>query len=205
MKKLLLPLATSLLLSAPLAFAASTTELIVKGLITPSACDIALSSGGIIDHGKISSSDLNQSSQTIIGNDTLSLSVNCDAAIAFALKAIDNQAGSSISNADFGLGLINSDQKLGHYKVTLRNPIADNVAVQTIASSDLGVTWYKEKLMGPGLYMSVGAVDDDTQPLPTQELMLDLEVETIISRADGLGLDDEVLIDGSATIEVMYL
>ncbi len=205
MKKLLLPLATSLLFSAPLAFAASTTELTVKGLITPSACNIALSSGGIIDHGKISSSDLNQTGHTIIGDDTLSLSVNCDAAIAFALKAIDNQAGSSISNTYFGLGLINGDQKLGHYNVTLRNPIADNVPVQTIASYDQGVTWYTEKFMDPGLYMSVGALDDDTQPLPTQELLLDLEVQTIINRADGLGLDDEILIDGSATIEVMYL
>ena len=204
MNKLLLPLAASLLLGAPLAFAASTTELKVIGKITPSACDITMPSGNVIDHGKYSSRDLDKTNPTVIGNHTLKLNVKCNAAIAFALKAIDNQAGSSLSSSDFGLGLINGDQKLGHFNLTLSNPMAGIVQVQTIASVDL-VGWYTEKFMDPGLYMSVAAMDDDTQPLPTEELTLDLVVQTIINRADRLDLKDEVPINGSATIEVIYL
>ena len=205
MNKLLIPLAASLLLSTPLAFAASTTELTVKGLITPSACDITMPGGNTIDHGKISSSDLSQTERTNIGFHRLSLSIKCDAAIAFALKTIDNQPGSSFYKANFGLGLINGDQQLGDYSLTLRNPIADDVQVQTIVSYDQGATWQEDTIMTPGLYMSVGAMDDDTQPLLTEKLIVELEVNTMINPSDGLGLDHEVLIDGSATIEVMYL
>ena len=55
------------------------------------------------------------------------------------------------------------------------------------------------------MYMSVAAMDDDTQPVPVQDLSVDLEVQTIINRADGLDLSNEVNIDGSATLEVKYL
>ena len=33
--------------------AASSVDLTVKGLITPSACAPSLSSGGLVDHGKV--------------------------------------------------------------------------------------------------------------------------------------------------------
>lgn len=206
MNKLLLPLAASLLLGAPLAFAASTTELKVIGKITPSACTPTLNgaSEGVIDHGKISFSDLNETGETKLPEHTLTLSVNCGAAIAFALQAIDNQPGTSPAPEKYGLGFINGDQPLGYYKLTLRNPFADNVAVQTIASEDRSI-WYREKFVEPQLYMSVGTLADETQPLPTQELTVDLVVETFINRADGLDLSNEVPINGSATIEVIYL
>ncbi|WP_122802093.1 DUF1120 domain-containing protein, partial [Pseudomonas viridiflava] len=53
MNKHLIAVASALLITgtAP-AFAASTVDLTVKGIITPNACTPGLSSGGIIDHGK---------------------------------------------------------------------------------------------------------------------------------------------------------
>lgn len=55
------------------------------------------------------------------------------------------------------------------------------------------------------MYMAAASMDDDTQPLPIKDLSVDLEVLTIINRADGLDLSNEVTIDGSATLEVKYL
>lgn len=205
MNKTLSALAVSLLLiSSPAAFAASSVDLTVKGLITPSACTPNLSSGGVIDHGKISAKDLKPDNPTSIGTHTLTMTVSCDAAIRFALHSIDNRVGTS-SPSDYGLGLINGTQQLGRYILTLRNPIADTVPVQPIASYDGGTTWVKEKFFDPGLYMSVAALDDHTQPLATKELVVDLQVQTVINRADSLDLSNEVLIDGSATVEVKYL
>ncbi|AIG02813.1 Protein of uncharacterised function (DUF1120) [Pseudomonas fluorescens] len=199
-------LATGLLLtSTSSAFAASTVDLTVKGLITPSACTPSLSSGGVIDHGKISAKDLRPDNPTLIGTHTLNLSVSCDAAIQFALHSIDNRAGSSLSSTSFGLGLINGTQKLGWYNLTLNNPVADTVAVQPIASTDAGNTWYSEKFWDPGLYMSIAAMDDSSQPLATKDLQVDLFVETVIARTDSLDLSNEVTLDGSATLEVKYL
>ncbi|MDY4298845.1 DUF1120 domain-containing protein [Pseudomonas salmasensis] len=197
--------ASALLLHSATTFAASSVDLTVKGLIVPSACTPSLSGGGVIDHGKVSAKDLNPTYGTAIGIHTLSLTVNCDAPIQFALHPIDNRAGSGPSS-DFGLGFINETQKLGHFSLTWRKALADGgVEVQPIASMDQGNSWYPEKFWEPSMYMAAASMDDDTQPLPIKDLSVDLEVLTIINRADGLDLSNEVTIDGSATLEVKYL
>lgn len=196
--------ASVLLLGSATAFAASSVDLTVKGLIVPSACTPSLSGGGVIDHGKVSAKDLNPDRGTAIGVHTLSMSVNCDAPIQFALHPIDNRAASGIAT-DFGLGFINETQKLGHFSLTWRGMVADGATVQPIASMDQGNTWYAEKFWEPSMYMAAASMDDDTQPLPIKDLSVDLEVLTIINRTDGLDLSNEVTIDGSATLEVKYL
>jgi len=206
MKTRLTALASSvLLLASATTFAASNVDLTVKGLIVPSACTPSFSGGGVIDHGKISAKDLNPDAYTIIGNHTLSMAVNCDAAILFALHSVDNRAASG-ATSNYGLGFVNDSQKLGWYSLSLRNPVAeDGTVVQSIGSYDQGNTWFKENIWEPGMYMSVASVDDDTQPVAVKDLRLDLGVQTVINRADGLDLSNEVTIDGSATLEVKYL
>ncbi|MDQ0738728.1 DUF1120 domain-containing protein [Pseudomonas sp. W4I3] len=194
-----------LLLASATAFAGSTVDLTVKGLIVPSACTPSFTGGGVIDHGKISAKDLNPDRSTVIGNHTLSMAINCDAAIQFALHSIDNRAASGITT-HYGLGFASDSQKLGRYSLLLRNPVVEGgTAVQTIGSYDQGNTWFREYIWEPGMYMSVASMDDTTQPVAVKDLRLDLEVQTIINRADGLDLSNEVTIDGSATLEVKYL
>jgi type 1 fimbria pilin len=206
MKPLFTVLATGLmLLGSATSYAASTVDLTVKGLIVPSACTPVLSSGGVIDHGKISAKELNISNPTLIGTHTLSLVVSCDSAISFALHSVDNRVGSSISSSYYGLGLINGNQKLGWFGLILDNPVADGVAVQPIASFNGQDNWYREKFWDPGLYMSVASMADDSQPVPVKDLSLELVVETSIARTDSLDLSNEVTLDGSATLEVKYL
>ncbi|AZE93160.1 Beta-fimbriae probable major subunit [Pseudomonas orientalis] len=193
------------LLSSATAFAASTVDLTVKGLIVPSACTPALSSGGVIDHGKVSAKDLQPDQATLIGVHTLTMTVNCDAPIQFALHSIDNRAGSGLTT-DYGLGFINETQKLGRYSLSLRNPVAeDGAVVQTIGSYDQGKTWSSERVWQPSMYMSVASMNDDTQPVAVKDLTMDLRVTTHINRTDGLDLSNEVTLDGSATLEVKYL
>ncbi|MFL9672018.1 DUF1120 domain-containing protein [Pseudomonas marginalis] len=206
MKPLFTVLATGLmLLGSATSYAASTVDLTVKGLIVPSACTPVLSSGGVIDHGKISAKDLNISNPTLIGTHTLTLVVSCDSAISFALHSVDNRVGSSISSSYYGLGLINGNQKLGWFGLILDNPVADGVAVQPIASFNGQDNWYREKFWDPGLYMSMASMADDSQPVPVKDLSLELVVETSIARTDSLDLSNEVTLDGSATLEVKYL
>ncbi|XVJ49855.1 DUF1120 domain-containing protein (plasmid) [Pseudomonas sp. UBT] len=207
MSKSINPLIAVLLLTGVgQAVAASSTDLSVRGVITPSACTPTLSNGGVIDHGKISSKDLNLTARTIIGNDTLNMTVNCETAITFALQTVDNRASSAgASSSSYGLGFINGDQKLGDYSLVLANPIADSVPVQTIGTYDLSTTWWRERFMDPGLYISIATAGGDLQPLAAKDLVVDLQVQTAINRADGLDLSNEVNIDGSATVELRYL
>ncbi len=206
MNKSLTLLGTALLLaSSASAFAASSVDLTVKGLITPNACTPVISGGGVVDHGKIASKDLVQNSPTSLPKFTLQLTINCEGLTAMAIRPIDNRAGTSTGSSDFGLGLINENKKLGRFYLTPLNMVADAVAVQPIASGDGGRTWYAEWAWELQTLWGVGALDDATRLIPIKDLVMDLEVATQIARADQFDFSEEQPIDGSGTLEVMYL
>ena len=208
MNKPLVLLSTALLLTtASSAFAASSVDLTVKGLITPSACTPLISGGGVVDHGKISAKDLRQDNPTSLPGFALQLTINCEAATSFAIRPIDNRRGSatSLSGSDFGLGLVNGDKKLGRFYLTPKNMVADTVSVQPIASRDGGRTWYPEWAWELESLWGAGAMDDGTTLIPVRTLAMDLEVSTQITRANELDLSTELPIDGSGTLEVVYL
>lgn len=203
MNKHLIALTGALLITGTSSvFAASTVDLTVKGIITPNACNPTLSSGGIIDHGKMSAKDLNTDKITPLPQQTLQLIVNCDAATPFALKATDNRRESG-TGSYFGLGT-NNGKSLGAYSLNMIAPVADNETVQAIASFDGGTTWERYTSFEDQLMLSVSTVGDTT-PRPTAELITDIRYSGYINRTDGLDLSGQVDIDGSATIEVVYL
>lgn len=198
--------AALLVASSATAFAASSVDLTVKGLITPSACTPALSNGGAVDYGKISAKDLNIDKVTPLAQQSLQLTVTCDAATLMALDADDNRAGSNHGNdmMEFGLGLINDTEKLGAMTLRLMSPIADGVGVKAIGSEDGGVTWFSERYLMPENLISVANTSADA-PIPVQVLTSEIHVDPKIAPASGLTLTNEAAIDGSVTITVRYL
>ncbi|MEB0044371.1 MULTISPECIES: DUF1120 domain-containing protein [unclassified Pseudomonas] len=198
-------LATTVLLGAcASASAASTVDLTVKGVITPNACTPSLSGNGTVDYGKISAKDLNLTSTTVLPAATLQMTVLCDGSTLFAMKGTDNRAGSSISGdgATYGLGLINGTQKLGDYALLIDNAVADAAAV-TVLESDDKVSWMP---LDDGMLAGFGNnASGAWAPIPIQQLTSDVHVRGFIARADSLDLTDEQPIDGSATLEIVYL
>ncbi|MGJ7513318.1 DUF1120 domain-containing protein [Pseudomonas baetica] len=207
MKRFYAALSTTALISAaPFALAASSTDLTVKGTLTPSACTPGLSEGGIADYGKIAAKDLNQNADTSLGQRNLSLTVKCEGATRFALLSIDNRADSTDANAAFGLGKINGTQNLGEYMLNMHTAIADGVLVQTVKSPDGETGWHYHMIWEPGEYVSVAARSDPGyQPISVQDLTFVLSLQTWIKPARDLDLSDQVNIDGSATLEMKYL
>jgi len=196
--------ATALIGVAPYALAASSTDLTVTGIITPNACTPTLSGGGIVDHGKFSAKDLFLDKSTPLPIETLQLAVNCDAATAFRLLPTDNKRGTIAGDNDFGLGLINGDQKLGGFVARLRAPMADGVAVQPLWSNNNGGTWSKAPGLYHGTLSAFGAVGGPDTPIAVKDLLTDLRVSTQIARADSLDLTNDVVLDGSVTITIDY-
>ena len=197
--------ATALISVAPYALAASSTDLSVTGTITPRACTPLLSDGGNVHHGKISSKDLNKDKVTKLARKTLQLTVNCDSAIAFRLNPIDNQLGSSIDSGDmWGLGKINGDQNLGGYALQLTTALADGVSVYPLISYDNGSTWTRSSYMEPSTISSFSATTVSAIPVAIKDLVTNLNVYTVIARADSLDLTNDVALDGLATLEVLY-
>jgi hypothetical protein len=203
MKKYFAALTTTALISAaPFALAASSADLTITGLITPVACTPTFPSGGVIDLGKISSGDLNMDRNTLVGSHPLTLTVNCSAPATFAINPIDNNPGTTIGDW-FGLGLTDDGEKLGFFYPKILRASADATAADPIESNDSGATWAKATSAQPDYRLSVATIGA-TDPIEAQVVTMDLEVETYIARADGLTLDKEVNIDGSATFEIMY-
>ncbi|NVZ49599.1 DUF1120 domain-containing protein [Pseudomonas sp. B6002] len=206
MKALNALFATLLLTGTGTALAASSVDLTVRGLITPSACEPSVSGGGNVDIGKISAKDLNANTETPLADHTLQVTVTCDAATLMAIEPKDNRAGSASVTKDtaFGLGLVNSNEKLGYFEMTLGSAVADGVNVDPIASRDNGLTWaLLVSLINNGITSIANSAT--VAPVPVQSLVADLTVSPFIAPANGLTLTEEVPIDGSTTLTVKYL
>lgn len=202
--------AAILLTGTSSAFAASTTDLTVTGIITPAACTPGLANNGTIDYGKIAAKDLNQTQTTFLGRTPLQVNVACDAATRFALHLVDNRASSSISPVSmYGLGMTNSSEKLGAFDLSYSDAVTENGATSMVASFDQGTTWVRhDEGDGTPPTMWTAAGDKSTGswlPVAIKNLTMNMNVGAFIARADSLTLTDEVLIDGSATLEVKYL
>lgn len=207
MNKTLNTLFCAMLLTASAsAFAASSVDLTVTGMITPSSCVPTLSQGGLVDYGKISAKDLNADRPTALGTRIVQLTLTCDAATLAAIEAKDNRDGSSFVNdpLEFGLGLINGNEKLGSMSLRLTVPVADGVTARTIESLDSGSTWSFARSLATNNIISVADGSTDA-PIPFQTWTSDLNIAPRIAPTNQLTLTNEAAIDGSATLTVRYL
>ncbi|MFL1546952.1 DUF1120 domain-containing protein [Pseudomonas sp. O39] len=186
--------------------AASSVDLGVVGVITPSACTPTLSNNGMVDHGKISAQDFPDAGNKHLPKVTLQLVVSCKAAMLMAVKPTDNRAGSTFYDYPeyFGLGLASGGEKIGWYMLVTRNAIADDITRSVIESDD-GESWR----FADNTYWGVGrmrtAQGTGWNPMPLTTLKVDLEVYTTLMDKNTLPITEEIQIDGSATIDVVYL
>ncbi|MFL1504654.1 DUF1120 domain-containing protein [Pseudomonas sp. O64] len=203
--------ATLLMIGAGTVFAASSVDLTVKGLITPSACTPMLSQGGMADYGKIAAKDLQENQATPLPTTTFQLSVSCEAATLFALNGVDNRAGSASSPGDdsYGLGFINETERLGDFLIVLTNYRADNQPVSKLASRDNGATWIENSEDAIWMRSRLTAFGNNAggnwAPIAIMTLNSDLTIHPSIAATSGLTLTQEQPIDGSATLELRYL
>ncbi|MGY2175524.1 DUF1120 domain-containing protein [Pseudomonas azotoformans] len=192
--------------------AASSVDLSVKGSITPAACTPILANGGLVDHGKISANDLNPSGVTVLPEATLQLSVNCEAPTLVAVKSKDNRAGTSAewegALPNFGLGLATGDVKIGWYTLKMTNATADDAPGVLIESVD-GQAWFgapENTIWQPNWLRTVnGAGGTDPVPQPLMSMKTDVVIATMIRSRRDLPVSEEIPIDGSATLDVVYL
>ena len=192
-------------LTSPLTFAASSTDLTVTGLITPSACTPTLADGGNIDIGKVPAKNLNPIANTEVGNHYMAFNVNCDAPVLFAVKSIDNRPDTNIASPlFFGVGLTPADEKLGYFWPFVANLQADGLNAAAIRSTDGGESWTRATTINSNELLATSIIGTTT-PIAVKDLSMLLWINTYIARADSLTLNEEVPIDGSMTLEIKYL
>ncbi|MBV7572907.1 DUF1120 domain-containing protein [Pseudomonas sp. PDM32] len=203
------------LLISPAALAAPTVELSITGLIIPGACTPTLSNGGLVDYGKISRQALNADKRTQLQDRTLDFSIHCTTPKQFALRMRDNKDGSAIVNSEiyYGLNFDRSGNKIGLYSLHFHplNTVVDTLPqVFRTDSTTEGRAWSASSSssipIGARSYLGFTDIAGSTAgPIEIQNLNSRVTVETVIAPTSTLDLSSDVTLDGSATLELLYL
>jgi hypothetical protein len=204
-----------IVLTSPLIFAGSSTDLTVTGLITPLACTPMLSNSGLVDYGKIYRQDLSVDKRTQLRAQTLDLDIQCNAPTRFALLMHDNRDGSAIVNSEiyYGLNHDHSNNKIGLYSLNFdpASMVVDDLTqVYRTDSTTGGKAWSPSNSqaipIGSRSYLGfTDSAGSSAGPIAIRSLTSRVTVETVIAPTSELDLSTEVQLDGSATLDVVYL
>ncbi|ASV55037.1 Beta-fimbriae probable major subunit [Lelliottia jeotgali] len=210
------------------AFAAETADLKVQGTLIMGSCTPTLSSGGVVDYGKISLSSLNAADVNQLGTKDITLTLTCQSPTKVAWAITDDRTDSVIdtkpvvgtevapnTSDEYGLGMTKGGVKLGSYAIRTANhgePLVDGAVAQIGYSDDSAATWTAGSNGGSynhndgGRLMTFLAMP----PLAADPIALTtasdiLEVGASIQGTTPLAITDDTPLDGQATISVKYL
>ncbi|MDR8369927.1 DUF1120 domain-containing protein [Pseudomonas lactis] len=194
--------------------ATTSAQLVVRGTITPAACNLSLAGSGIIDYGTIRSGELSQTAFNPREERTTSLVINCGTTPArFGLTFTDLQAGSKVTGIlgagfteaqNYGLGMVGA-RRTGGYSITLRDLRSSGTTLFPIMRTGLGA-WYNSDgkvAQSPNQYSWRNGVT--ITPAAISQLTGTLAVKAVINRARDLDLSRDISIDGRATLVLSYI
>ncbi|MEJ5058752.1 MULTISPECIES: DUF1120 domain-containing protein [unclassified Pseudomonas] len=195
--------------------AGRSKEIVLRASFAPAACKPELSNGGRVDFGPMSKSELNADNGTQLPPKGLTLRIGCDAPTHFALVMHDNRAGSATVNSEiyYGLSRDNSSNKIGLYSLNVdpADASADHFArLYRTDSTTGGVAWSTASSnpipFGQKSYLGfTDSAGSTAGPVAIQNLTTGVSVEAVIAPTSSLDLSSAIELDGSGTIEIIYL
>jgi type 1 fimbria pilin len=207
------------------AHAADTAELKVAGSVRPPSCTFNLASGGEIDYGNITPSRLSVTAATKLESRSTTFNIDCaNGKAQLALKFSDNRASSIPTSINlnamytYGLGIVDG-KKIGVYTVTMDNVKVDGrlpylylSSGNVQASSRVGWNNSYRSLYQPGVLYSwsqnsqvAGSTNELNWPGYFSTVSGELYVQVTIDKLSNLPVRDAIPLDGSATVELVYL
>lgn len=207
------------------AFAAETADLKVQGSLVMGSCTPTLSSGGVVDYGKISLASLKTDAVNQLGSKEVTLTLTCQSPTKVGWTTMDDRTDTVFDTKpevngktaplpvdEFGLGKTAGGIALGSYSIVAGNsgePLVDGEAGQTGFSDDNAATWNKSSTDG-SFHRADGArvitfVDTDGAPVAFTVASDVLTIGAAIQNTTTLAITDDTPLDGQATISVKYL
>ncbi|SEM32197.1 Protein of unknown function [Pseudomonas sp. ok272] len=191
-------------------------ELGLHARFAPAACEPTLSNNGVVDFGRMWAKNLNAEHDTALASRSLMLNIGCDGPTHFALLMQDNRHGSATGGVDetaFGLGVDSSANKIGRYYLYF-DPVdlsADALPqVYRTDSTTSGAAWSTSSSypipIGANSYLGFTNVPGSVAgPTAIQHLSGLVNVRAMLAPMNSLDLSTEVVLDGSGTLEIIYL
>ncbi|QZY95080.1 DUF1120 domain-containing protein [Pantoea dispersa] len=207
---------------------AESVDLTVKGTIAPIACKANIAGGGVIDYGVISPESLKADAFTNLPKKTTNLTVTCDSPAKIAIGVSNNRVGSILDRPEYqewsyptegakifdtptwtsmGLGMANG-KPIGAWGAMFENAKADGAASKLIVSYDKAATWGNGWMLTPDSgrnSLNTMSKTDETAPVSAKVFSYDIVVESYINKSSTLDLTKPIALDGSATLELVYL
>ena len=191
-------------------------ELTLRAHFAPVACLPTLSDHGVVDYGTLYAKDLSATNETPLPTRTLRLNVSCDAPIRFGLRMKDNRDGSATGGTDetaYGLDLDASRNKIGRFYLTIDPGEFSADSFPTLYRTDStsnGVAWSSStaRQLPMAANSLLGFTDKTgvtTGPVSMQTLTGTMRIKTYLAPMQSLDLRDVVRINGSGTLEIVYL
>jgi type 1 fimbria pilin len=216
---------TALTVACSAAFAQTVPapiNLTVTGKIVPVACNVAIDANGVFNYPDISAGSLNQSTPYPLGPLDKNFTINCPSAAAkVGFNVVDNQNASvawttldvpGVAGAKaFGLGVAGG-KNIGAYALTMDTFAVDAATGALLSTTDPVAGVWTANTGVTGLDNTVATTYNlakaaDKTPQPYQNYTGVLHVQAAINSKDQLAgaLDDNVSLNGSATINLIYL
>lgn len=191
-------------------------ELSLRARVVPAACVPSLSNGGVVSYGTLSAKELKVDRETVLATKTLLFSVACDAATPFAVRMQDNRNGSATGGTDetsYGLDLDGAGNKIGRFYVQAdpANFSADTLTTLfRTDSTTAGRAWSNSSSqaipLGANSYLGfTDRAGDNGGPVSIQNLSGSLQIRAILAPSQTMDLRNDVHLNGSGTIEIIYL
>ncbi|MPQ87269.1 DUF1120 domain-containing protein [Pseudomonas sp. MAFF 730085] len=215
MKKIIgLTLGITCLAAAMGAQASTSAQLVVRGTITPAACNLSLAGSGVIDYGTIRSGELSQTAFNPREERSTALTVSCGTTAArFGLTFTDLQAGSKVTGVlgagfteaqNFGLGAVGT-RRTGGYSVTLKDLRAAGTTLLPITRTGTGAWQSSDGKVAQSPSQYSWRNGSAVTPASITHLTGTVAVKAVINRAQDLDLSRDISIDGRATLVLSYL
>jgi type 1 fimbria pilin len=192
---------------------AQAADVRVKGSIAPASCSFSIPNA-VIDYGKIDRTSLSPTQYTMLETKTTPFTIKCEARTQAAISAVDNRASSKVTGIlsgytevhNFGLGVTSSGDKIGGYRLGMRNSVADGKAVGVLRSNTAGATWQRiAETIGQAPTLTSWASPGTLTPVAFTSLSGNVFVIAHLNKTADLSLKNEVALDGHATLELKYL
>lgn len=207
------------------AHAADSFNINVTGVISPAACVANITGGETIDYGTITANTLKADDVSLLPAKQTAFTITCDAPAKVGFRTVDNRAASKMQAGPMiqfdsgsswtreylnGLGVDGQGNNIGGWSTEIVSLSSDTVATPaSIFSVDNGITWSTRVnpffvLSDSGVINTISTADAAT-PAAFSTLTGTLTVQAVINPASTLDLSQPVTLDGSVTVEMVYL
>jgi len=186
---------------------AQSAEIKVVGKILPDACQPVIANGGVFSYGTIAADKLSKDDVTALVAKTQTLTITCNAAAKIGVKVTDNRSGTAVGGTgdgyDFGLGGKNT----GSYSLKLTGAVSEGNTLAVLTDTSGSGTWVSNDtgFKADGTARKAFAPSGSLVPGAYKVVTGDLTVRPVINKLSALDIGSGIDLDGSATLELVYL